>query len=307
MSGFNFIFLKTLTVIAIGFLLKKAGILSVEHGKSLSRIIFNVTLPALILQTVNKIDLDYSLFLAPLICLFHSFGVAFLSGPLFKNEFDNAKGISRMCSVGFNAGLFAYPIISGLFGSSGLSAIAMFDLGNIFVVFGLSYFLGFMYSEKRAGEKLSFKKIFNLFATSIPFMSYLFALTLNLAGYHFSGFTSDVLEVLAQANTGMALIVMGLTLDFRFESSCWKLITKVLILRYGAGLVVGLLLYLFLPFSHVYRMVFFIGLILPVGMVVIPYSVDFEYDTKIVGTITNFSMIISFVLMWSLMFLVRPV
>lgn len=307
MGGFNYIFLKTLTVVAIGFLLKKAGVLSIEHGKSLSRIILNITLPALILQTISKIDLDFSLFLAPLICFFHSLGVTVLSGFLFKNEFDKTKGLSRMCSVGFNVGLFAYPIISVLFGSHGLSAMAMFDFGNAFVVFGLSYFLGFMYSRSRDEQKLTFKEIFALFGTSIPFMSYLIAIVLNLTGFRFSGFPSDVLEVLAQANTGMALVVLGLTLDFRFESSHWKLITKILVLRYAAGFVVGLLLYLLLPFSHLYRMVVFLGLMLPVGMAVIPYSVEFEYDTKIAGTVANLTMIISFALMWFLMILVRPV
>lgn len=307
MSGLNYIFLKTLSVVGISFLLKKAGVLSMEHGKALSRIIFNITLPALILQTISKIELDFSLFLAPLICLFHSLGVSVLSGFLFKNEFDKTKGISRMCSVGFNVGLFAYPIISGLFGASGLSAIAMFDFGNAFVVFGLSYFLGFMYSGNRAGQKLTFKEIINLFSTSIPFMSYLIAIILNLTGFRFSGFTYDVLEVLAQANTGMALVVLGLTLDFRFEPSSWKLITRVLLLRYTAGLVVGLLLYQLLPFSHLYRMVVFLGLILPVAIAVIPYSVEFEYDARIAGTIANLTMIISFALMWFFMILIRPV
>lgn len=307
MSNFNYIFLKTLTVVAIGFLLKKTGVLSIEHGKSLSRIILNITLPALILQTISKIELDFSLFLAPVICISHSLVVTVLSGFLFKNEVDNTKGISRMCSVGFNVGLFAYPIISGIFGSSGLSAIAMFDFGNGFVVFGLSYFLGFIYSKSRADHRLTFKEMFTLFGTSIPFMSYLIAIIVNLAGFRFSGFASDVLEILAQANTGMALVVLGLTLDFRFESSSWKLITKVLLLRYTAGFVAGLLLYLLLPFSHLYRTVILFGLILPVGMAVIPYSVEFEYDTRIAGTIANLTMITSFALMWFFMILVKPV
>ncbi len=306
MNEFNYIFLKTLTIVAIGFLLKKVGVLSSEHGKSLSRIIINITLPALILQTISTIKLDFSLFLAPLICLLHSVFVSSLSGLLFKNEIHCNKGISRMCSVGFNIGLFAYPIISGLFGSSGLSIMAMLDFGNAFVVFGLSYFLGYMYSGNRAGKKLTLAELLTLFATSIPFMSYLIAIFMNLSGLRFSGFPSDVLNVLSQANTGMALIVLGLTLRFNFESSGWKLIAKVLGLRYIAGFAVGLLLYLFLPFSHLYRSVIFIGLLLPAGMAIIPYSVEFEYDANITGTIANFTMIISFVLMWLFMVLVSP-
>lgn len=212
-----------------------------------------------------------------------------------------------MCSVGFNIGLFAYPIISGLFGSPGLSVMAIFDFGNSFVVFGLSYLLGFIYSGNRAGQKLTPKKLLSFLGTSIPFVSYLIALLLNLTGVRFSGFTSDLLEVLSQANTGMVLIVLGLTLDFRFDSSRWKLVSKALALRYTSGFVVGFLLYLLLPFPYLYRIVVFLSLILPVPMVVIPYSVEFEYDTNIAGAIANFSMLISFALMWLFMILLRPV
>jgi predicted permease len=132
-------------------------------------------------------------------------------------------------------------------------------------------------------------------------MSYLIALGMNLTGLRFTGLPSDVIGVLAQANTGMALIVLGLTLDFSFDSSHWKLIAKVLGLRYIAGLTVGIVLYFLLPFPLVYRTVILFGLTLPVMMAVIPYSVEFSYDTRVAGTIANFTMIISFALMWIFM------
>jgi predicted permease len=239
--------------------------------------------------------------MAPLICLFHAVAVTVVSGFLFRKEIDHDKGIARMASVGFNIGLFAYPIIYGLFGPVGLSIAAMLDFGNAFVVFGLSYFLGYMYSGKRVKGKLRFREFITLFVTSVPFMSYLIALGMNLTGLRFTGLPSDVIGVLAQANTGMALIVLGLTLDFSFDSCHWKLIAKVLGLRYIAGLTVGIFLYFLLPFPLVYRTVILFGLTLPVMMAVIPYSVEFSYDTRVAGTIANFTMIISFALMWIFM------
>lgn len=307
MTGIHVIFLKTLAVIAIGFLLKQTNVLTSEHGKSLSRIILNITLPAVILKTISTIELDISLFMAPLVCLFHSTVVAIVSIFLFRRESSHDKGVAQMSSVGFNIGLFAYPIILELFGSSGLSIVAMLDFGNAFIVFGLSYFLGYISSVKRAGQKLSLTGIIMLFTTSIPFMCYLIAVVMNLTGVRFSGIPADVIDIIAQANTGMALIVLGLTLDFRFESSHWKLIAKVIGLRYIAGLTLGIALYLLLPFSHVYRMVILIGLVLPVALSIIPYSVEFEYDTRITATIANLMMIISFALMWFFMVAIEPV
>ena len=304
MTGFHYIFVKTLAVIAVGFLLKQAKVLSAEHGKYLSRIILNVTLPAVILKTISSITLDFSLAMAPAICLIYSAGMAILSGVIFGKAPSHEKGIGRMASVGFNIGFFGYPVISGLFGLAGLSVVAMFDLGNAFAVFGISYLLGYLYSEKRAGKKIDYKSIVALFATSVPFMCYLAAIVMNLSGVHISGLPLDVLDILAQANTGMALIVLGLMLDFRFDASHWKLILKVLSLRFIVGLTAGLLLYRFLPFSHLYRSVILLGLLLPTGIAIIPYAVEFRYDARVAGTIANFTMIISFLLLWFFMFVI---
>ena len=301
MAGFNYTFLLSLSIIAAGFVLKKAGVLSADHGKALSRIIINITLPALILKTVSSIELDFSLFMAPLICIMFSFAVAFFAGLIFKNEAPAEKGPAQMSSVGFNIGLFAYPIIQGLFGAEGLSTVAMLDVGNAFIVFGLSYLLGYLSSGAGDGRPVNAAGILKLFATSIPFMSYVAAVAMNLAGLSFPRFAGDLLDTLGRANTGMALIVLGLTLDFNFDGRHWRLIAKVVGLRYVSGLIAGTLLFLFLPFSLLYRTVILFGLLLPVGMAVIPYSVEFDYDARITGTIANITMILSFVFMWLFM------
>lgn len=69
-------------------------------------------------------------------------------------------------------------------------------------------------------------------------------------------------------------------------------------IRYVTGAVIGTLLYLILPFAPLFKTTILIGMILPIGMAVIPYSIQFDYDRRFVGTTTNLTVIISFVLMW---------
>ena len=40
-----------------------------------------------------------------------------------------------MIVPGFNIGLFAYPLVEGIWGQEGIKYFGMFDMGNAFIVF----------------------------------------------------------------------------------------------------------------------------------------------------------------------------
>ncbi len=52
-----------------------------------------------------------------------------------------------MMIPGFNIGMFAYPLVEGIWGKEGLKYFGMFDVGNAFVIFVLCYMIGSYYSE----------------------------------------------------------------------------------------------------------------------------------------------------------------
>jgi predicted permease len=93
-------------------------------------------------------------------------------------------------------------------------------------------------------------------------------------------------------------------LDFSFERSHWKHLFKVLGIRYGVGLAVGLVLFFVLPFDLLFRVILLVSVILPVGMALVPYSVEFGYDRHLTGMITNLTIITSFGLMWLILGLI---
>ncbi len=119
-----------------------------------------------------------------------------------------------------------------------------------------------------------------------------------MINFQFPIFVSDLLDIIARANYALTLLLLGIYLNFKFQKEQWADILKVLLVRYSFGLIIGLTLFFILPFSLLYRGIILIGLILPIGMAVIPFSAEFKYDEKLVGMMVNLSLIISFVLMW---------
>jgi len=307
LSGVNYNFLLALVVIAIGFALKSGNIISEKNGKVIAKLVFNITLPSVIFRTIVSITITPQLFLLAFIPIIHALVLFSIAYIFLHNKELSVKGLSLMSVMGFNVVHLAFPLIEGIWGQEGLKYIAMFDVGNGFVVFLMSYLVGSVFSpkndhlEKSTLVKTGFKKI----ATSGPLIAYFIALPLNLFGlfnpqFLFWGFISDVIDKFANANSALTLLLLGIFLNFKFESHQWKQIGRVLLFRYGFGLFVGLLLFFLLPFELLYRGILVIGLILPIGLAVIPFTVEFLFDEKIAGTMVNLSIIISFGLMWIL-------
>jgi hypothetical protein len=296
MSNINFQFLTVLIIIAIGFTVKKTRLVEERFGEGISKVILNVTLPALILVTFTNIEIKLKIFLLPLICLAFGGLMLFISFIVFKGESRKMRGLLMMSSIGFNIGLFAYPLVEGLWGTEGLTYIATFDIGNTMLIFGLCYVVACVYAPNNTG--VSIKYILRKLVKLIPLWAYFIALIFNLIGVNFPPLPENVLNILAGTNAGLVYLLLGIYLNISMDLTIWKSVLKVIGIRYTAGIILGLVLFFVLPFSGLFNGIILIALIMPVGMTILPYSIECGYDEKIAGNIVNLSNLVSFLLIW---------
>ena len=300
MVNANLVFLLSLIIIAIGYIIKKLGIVTEKDGKIIAKIILNVTLPALIISVINQIELELTLILLPFIAIIYSFIVLSISFLLFKKYPKNVKGLLLMTVIGFNIGLFAYPMIEMIWGERGLLYVIMFDIGNSFVIFGLSYTIGFIFSPKNniKQDRVQVRLIFLHLIKSIPLMSWVVAILLKISHVVFPIFVIDLLDILSRANMALTLLLLGVFLKFEIEKIYWYYILKVLLIRYSLGLIVGIFLFFILPFDSFYNAAILVAFILPIGMSAVAFSAEFGYNEELSSMIVNLTTIISFILMW---------
>jgi malate permease and related proteins len=303
LANINTQFLLSLFIIMIGYIGKKLNLVKEEDGDGISRIIFNITLPALVINTFSTIKITHSLILLPFILIVYSFFIAFLGIFVFKKESPSNKGALSMTSVGFNIGLFAYPLVEALWGKEGLKYFGMLDMGNALIIYGLCFFLASYYSSNDG--KINPKDILKKMGRSIPLLAYILTLLLHLFGLSYPKIVLDLSSTLSRANMPLSLLVLGIFLSLKLDKSYWISMLKSLLLRYGVGLAVGLILYFVLPFEPLFRITVLIGLVLPISMSTTTYSVEFNFDKKLVGTLTNLTIIVSFILIWILGLLLK--
>jgi len=298
LSGFNQQFIYSVIIIALGYLFKRFNILKEKDGEGLSRIVFNLTLPALIVVTFNDIHLDFSLVLLIVSAIVYGGLIASVGLFVYRKEASRIKGTLMMLVPGFNIGLFAYPLVEGIWGQKGLQYFGMFDVGNAFIVFGLIYIMGSFYSSEDVHLSVTF--IVKKMLKSIPFITYIVVCLLNIANWHLPVPVIHVSRVISAANMPMSLLLLGLYLNFTFDKSYNRLILKLLSIRYVVGLVVGTLLFFLLPMGEMFKYTLLLGFILPTSASVLPYAVEFGYDQRFVGTVSNITVLISFFLLWGI-------
>ena len=310
MTDVNVIFLKSILIVAIGYFVKKLKILKETDGETIAKIIFNVTLPAVILKFTTTIQFELSLVILPFISIAFGIIMALLGIVIFRNHPIHIKGAMIMTMVGFNVANFFFPLVEGIWGQAGMQYIALVDAGNAFTIFVLCYILSTIFSPKNQEDavKINTKFVLNRLIRSAPLLSYIVAIVINLSGIIIPSFFSDLIDVIARANTAFALLLLGIFLHLKFGKSEWASIIKVLVIRYSIGLLVGLSLFFLLPpsiFNPLFRIIICLSLILPVGLAVIPFSVENGYDQKLVTMVVNLTIIISFGLIWVLILVLK--
>lgn len=300
MNQTNNVFIITLSIIFLGFLLKKNNFITEKEGKTISKFLMYTTFPALMIITTATVKLDTSLLLIPIFAVILGSSMLLVAWIWFSDYEKCLRGVLTMGVGGFNSGLFGFPIIEGLFGKQAMVYAIMFDIGNTIIVFGAIYSIGSYFSvnkKEQTGIKPIFKKVMSL----PPVLGILFGLLINVTNIKLPTIFFDFLEVLAIGNKPLVLLLMGIYLSFDLDKKLMLAISKVLIIRISIGILAVVGLYLLLHNSNSsMKNVLIICSLLPVGLTILPFSDELGYDSRIAGTLLNISLLVSFVLMWGL-------
>jgi malate permease and related proteins len=174
----------------------------------------------------------------------------------------------------------------------------MFDIGNTFAVLGMVYTVGSYLASKGEG-KVDFRAIFSKIIRLPPFQALIIGLIINVFHIPIPTIAVDFLDVLAKGNKPIVLLLMGIYLSFTLDKKQLWAMSQTLIIRYVCGLVAVAVIYLFIPPSLL-QSIMIVCVVLPIGMTLLPFSDELNYDSRVAGLLVNLSLLISFGVMWAL-------
>ena len=196
-------------MIVLGYVLKKYGTLKAQDSKVLSKIVLNVSLPALIFVNISKANIISDMILLPFAGLSLSF-ILMVIAYLYCRIRDYSKVKTWtiiIASAMMNTGFLGFPINLGVFGNDGFINAIFFDLSTtvIFVIFGM--LLVGIFGGKR-GEVLKQSVSF------IPLWAVILGLIFNIFNIRYGYVIDTTLNYLSQATVPLIMMSLGLTLDF---------------------------------------------------------------------------------------------
>lgn len=281
-------------VILLAYVLKQKGILTSEHGRGFSTILMTVTLPCALLVSTRSLNMS-ALLLIPmglgiagnLLLL----GIGYLRG---RHKEPVAQSQDMIQLVGYNIGTFAFPFVQSFFPASYLMQVILFDTGNALMVFGGNYTITSLVS--RVGEQVTLKAIFKKLFRSVPFCTYLLCFGLSLWNITLPTALLTLAKLGADANPFVAMLTLGLMVDFRLSRQDLKELGQLIGLRVFASFLMLVCLSQ-LPIDLVIKKMLAICLIAPISVVTPLYARELGSESALPATVNSLSIAISIILM----------
>ena len=198
-------------IIILGFVGRRKGLITDEGNRTLSGILMNITMPALMIISMQK-DFDINLFKSSILILLISFiihMIGYVLGLILTKVFniENGKrGVWIFTLMFSNATYMGIPVIESIYGSDSIFYISMAT-----VVFNLlSFTVGIRIIKGKTDDdiEIDYKSIFfnmPIIGTVIGFL--LFSLSIKIPEPLFSG-----LKTIANITVPLSMLFIGASL-----------------------------------------------------------------------------------------------
>ena len=231
-------------LIAVGFIISKANVLTREGNKTLSKVVLFITLPCTILSSVFENEMAVTVWdtVYFLIMTMLTFIIAFLIAIpviyVLGREKAN-RGLLTFMSVFSNCGFMGFPVVISILGASSAYYMALFNIIFNALVFSLGILM--IPSKKEPGEA-----IFNPKQLINPTLIVaLIAVPMALFGFRPPFIIAEAVRITGSITTPGAMLVIGSTLAFVplksvFEE--WRIVPVTLLKLIAVPIVTWLIL-----------------------------------------------------------------
>ena len=287
-----------IAIILLGYTLRRTGFFGPEAFGVLSKTVIKITLPCAIISSNAGKAIDSSLL--AIIGLSFGAGVLYmvLGSLIYKKKGKEAQAFGILNIPGYNIGTFAMPFTQNFLGAMGNVTTSLFDMGNALICLGGAYGVA---ASVKEGKGLDFKRIFKNLITSVPCMTIIIMVILNLFGLTPPGPIVSFATIIGNGNAFLAMFTIGVGFKLSGDKSQLADMAKILGTRYGMALIFALIFYFVLPFELEVRQALVILAFSPIGSAIPMFTAELKGDVGLSAAINSVAIVISIVIIVALL------
>ena len=288
------------SIILLGYFLKRIGVFREEDFSVLSKIVIRITLPAAIVTSFAGKEIDPAML--SIVLLGFGGGVLYilLGMVLSPKALKEQRAFEVLNLPGYNIGCFTLPFVQSFLGPTGVIVTSLFDTGNAFICLGGSFGVASMIKD---GTGFSLKRIVKALSRSVPFLTYILMVALNLIHVAVPAPIVSFAEIIGNANAFLAMFMIGVGFKLGGDPGQLGYIVKILAVRYGVAAVLAVVCFFLLPFTLEVRQALVILVFSPIGSAVPPFTQELKGDVGLSSAINSIAIIVSIVILVALLFI----
>ena len=192
------------TIMILGYIFRKAGMISNEGKSLLTDLVLYVTLPASIIKSF-QIEFNHQILVSCIVVIVVAAGIqvgAWLLGMILYPGFpDERKKVLQYATICSNAGILGNPIAEGIFGSMGLLYASIYTIPQRTFMWSI----GLTYFTQAPDMKTLIKKV----STHPCIVSVVIGMLIMVFQIPVPGFLSLTIKNIAGGNTFLAMSLVG--------------------------------------------------------------------------------------------------
>lgn len=280
-------------VIVLGFVI--AHIIKVPRGFTdmLSKIVFNITIPCAIFHAFALAQFDLWLLILAGLGLATTFIPWLIGTVIVRNEEYTRRVFMMMNISGFNIGSFVLPFAQMVFPAGSVLYVCLFDAGNALMMSGGVYAFSSAILNKGATHservKLALKRLFS----SVPFDLYIIFIILAILHLQVPSFLVTLVEPVSNANAFLAMLMLGMMVNFSIDKTKMGQLVRLLGLRFGLSALMSVAIFFMpLPLDTSIRIIIIAILWSPIGALGPVFTMRAKGDVGLAGFANVISVIV---------------
>ncbi|MCB2208141.1 MAG: AEC family transporter [Bacteroidetes bacterium] len=290
-----------LAIIVLAALLKKFGVLKKDDSTLFSRIVLQVTLPAVIFSSLVLKHFDSDFLIMAMIMAAIEIAViimAWFIATILKFK-PGEKGALILVSAFGMTTMLGYPIVRQVFQGNALAmeeAVVTSEFGVGLLLFILGPLIAMYYGESKLEGKFIMKSVKNFFVSPI-FISLVAGISLSFIPFETGGhvFTSFVhfFQLIGNANLLMVAFTIGLLIELKKIKHIYMFLGIAVLLKLIVKPLLAVWLTIGLHFTEMMREIVVIETALPSAILTVVFAKQFNCRPDLVSMTIMVTLVLS--------------